>query len=254
MPRQSSSDVAHTAITDHRILRRPSQPVGARPPGGAPLPGSHSGEFPLLAFPPDRFNLEDRLFSRDLGLALTRLAQSETHNRSGRLQLTQDALRLLDAAVKAFPEDMSAWQARGYALWQQNIKEEARVSFESALRLAPEHETTLTFAASLAAELGQHDNAIALWQRALAANPWTARSHYELARLFALRLQWPKAAEEANAVLRLNPFHLEARKLLVVCYQQMRKKTQARAEFDRLIELNPPDQESLRHWFDQLRW
>ncbi len=167
------------------------------------------------------------------------------------MKLTQDALRLLDDAVETFPEDVPAWQARGYALWQQNRKKEARTSFETALRLAPEQELTLAYAASLAAEMGQHASAMTYWQRALQVNPWTARSHFELARLFVLRQEWQKAGEEAKAVLRLNPFHFEARKLLVVCYHQMGDHAQARAEFARLLELNPPDQQSLRRWFDQ---
>jgi len=119
------------------------------------------------------------------------------------------------------------------------------------LKLAPEQEAALTYAASLASDMGQHARAIVLWQRALAVNPWTARSHFELARLFVLRQEWRKAADEAQATLKLNPFHLEARKLLIVCYHQQGDKARARAEFDHLLKLNPPDKQTLHHWFDQ---
>ncbi len=248
MPRLLSSDVAHTAITDHRILRRPSpvhQPQTPASPG-------RSEDFPLVAFPPDCFDLEDPDFSRDFGLALTKLAESGTYDRPARMRLTRDALRWLDAAVKTSPDDALAWQARGYAHWQQNRKEEAQAAFQTALRLAPEREATLSYAASLAAEMGQHDSAVAYWQRALTVNPWAARSHFELARLLILRQEWQKAGEEAKVVLRLNPFHIEARKLLVVCYHQMGDNGRARAEFERILALNPPDQRALRRWFDQL--
>jgi predicted CXXCH cytochrome family protein len=262
MPRRLSSDVAHTAITDHRILRRhgeagqggeagtpayPAEPQPQRLGRSLALPRDYS----LSTFPPDRFNLQDREFSRDFGLALTRLAESATVDRPARVKLTQNALPLLDAAVKTYPQDVPAWQARGYALWQLNQKQEARASFETALKLWPEQEAALTSAASLAAEMGEHAGAIIFWQRALAVNPWTARSHFELARLYVLRQEWQKAADEAKTVLPLNPFHFEARKLLIVCYQQMGNQAQARAEFARLLELNPPGPESLHHWFDQ---
>jgi hypothetical protein len=267
MPRLLSSDVAHTAITDHRILRTPADHrrkagVMLSPPttGSIQDPGSLGGEsmpppvsdFPLGAFPSDRFDLEDPDFSRDFGLALTKLAESGTYDRPARIRLTGDALRWLDAAVKTSPQDAPAWQARGYALWQQNRKEEAQAAFQTALALAPEREATLSYAASLAAEMGQHDSAVAYWQRALAVNPWAARGHFELARLLILSQEWQKAGEEANVVLRLNPFHIEARKLLVVCYHQMGDKARARTEFERILGLNPPDLQALRRWFDQL--
>jgi tetratricopeptide (TPR) repeat protein len=251
MPRRLTSDIAHTAITDHRVLRRPasgSQTGAWESDAGNPL---GSGEFPLRAFPSDRLNLENPELSRDFAVALSRLAQSAAADRAARLKLTRDALPLLDAAVKNFPEDTPSLQSRGYAFWQQNRKEQAWASFETALKLAPEDEATLTSAASLAADMGQHAKAIILWQRALTVNPWTARAHFELARLFVVREEWQKAADEAQAVLRLNPFHLEARKLLVVCYHQLGDKAHARAEFDHLLELNPPDPQSLHRWFDQ---
>ena len=243
MPRRLTSDIAHTAITDHQILRRPMP--------GSQAPASVPADSALLAFPRDRFNLEDRDFSRDLGLALTRLAESASVDRAVRMKRAQDALPLLDEAVRNFPKDVSTWQAKGLALWQQNRKEEAGSAFETALKLSPEQEAALTYAASLASDMGQHAQAIVLWQRALAVNPWTARSHFELARLFVLRQEWRKATDEAQAALKLNPFHLEARKLLVVCYHQLGDKARARAEFDHLLELNPPDKETLHHWFDQ---
>jgi tetratricopeptide (TPR) repeat protein len=247
MPRLQSSDVAHTAITDHRILRRPESRREDAKVSESPAQLDHA----LNAFPSDALDRKDPQFSRDLALALTRLAESSTTDRPTRIKLTGDALPLLDAAVKACPDDVPTWQARGYVLWQQNRKEDAQASFETGLRLAPDREITLTYAASLAAEMGKHTDAIALWQRALAVNPWTAGSHFELARMFVLRQEWQKAAEEAKIVKEINPFHLEARKLLIICYQQMGDQSKARSEFAHLLELNPPDQGSLDRWFNQ---
>jgi tetratricopeptide (TPR) repeat protein len=156
----------------------------------------------------------------------------------------------LDEAVKNFPDDVATLQARGYALWQHIRREEASASFQAGLRLAPENETTLIYVASLAAEMGQVDQALGLWRRAVQINPWTARSHFELARLFIIREEWSSAVDESREVLRLNPFHLEARKVLIVCYQQIPDPQNARAEFRRLMELNPPNPQMLQEWFD----
>jgi len=276
MPRSPSADVAHTAITDHRILRRPKSDVGKNPKSEARNPKqiqstkslisnqevSDIGASDLgfvsdfgfrisdLAIGLDRGASQDALISRARGLALTRSAESGRADQPNRSRLTKEALPLLDEAVKSFPEDVAALQARGYALWQQNRKEEAGASFQAGLKLTPENETTLIYAASLAAEMGQLDQAAGLWQRAVQVNPWNARSHFELARLFIIREEWSSAVEESREVLRLNPFHTEARKILIVCYQQMRDMPKARAEFRRLMELNPPNPQMLQEWFD----
>jgi predicted CXXCH cytochrome family protein len=279
MPRSLSSDVAHTAITDHRILRRPKSDVGKNPKSEAQNPKqiqstksqisnqevSDIGASDLgfvsdfgfrisnLAIASDRGASQDAIISRARGLALTRWAESGRADQPSRSRLTKEALPLLDEAVKNFPDDVATLRARGYALWQQNRHEEAGASFQAGLRLAPENETTLIYAASLAAEMGQVDQAVGLWQRAVQINPWTARSHFELARLFIIREEWASAVDESREVLRLNPFHTEARKILIVCYQQMRDPQNARAEFRRLMELNPPNPQMLQQWFDQLR-
>jgi Flp pilus assembly protein TadD len=279
MPRSLSSDVAHTAITDHRILRRPKSDVGKNPKsevrnpkqiqstksqisnqkvpdiGASDLGFVSDFGFRIsdLAIGSDRGASQDAIISRARGLAVIRLAESGRADQPSRSRLTKEVLPLLDEAVKNFPDDVAALQARGYALWQQNRRAEAGASFQAGLRLAPENETTLMYAASLAAEMGQVDQALGLWRRAVQINPWTARSHFELARLFIIRKEWASAVDESREVLRLNPFHLEARKVLIVCYQQMRDMPKARAEFRRLMELNPPNPQLLQEWFDQQR-
>src|SRR5439155_1671874 len=61
MPRSDSSNVAHAAITDHRVIRRPDQPRPA-------APGERPGSF-LTAFHRDHSG-EREGDPRDLGLAL----------------------------------------------------------------------------------------------------------------------------------------------------------------------------------------
>jgi predicted CXXCH cytochrome family protein len=259
MPRKLSSDVAHTAMTDHRILRLPSPDPGVPrvPRGQEPNHGGH-GDHGATIFDPepsvlDQFDPEHALTSRALGLAMVRPAEFGTADRQARSRQTLDALKRLDAAVKNVPDDIPALEARGYALWQQNRNDDAMKCFEAALSFAPENEVVLIYAAYLAAEMGQREKAVDMWRRALLVNPWSARSHYELSRLFILRQEWAQAMDEARFVLRLNPFHIGARKLLVVCLQGKGDLPGARAEFNRLLELNPPNQDSLQKWFDQQR-
>jgi predicted CXXCH cytochrome family protein len=261
MPRFLSADVAHTAITDHRILRRPVNDAGNDKEKKIEQQNSNEEarktskldiSCSLFEVASDR-EASQALISRARGLSLIRLAESGKIDQRDRSRLTEESLPQLDEAVKSFPEDVVTLQGRGYTLWQQNRKEEAGASFHRALKLAPENETTLIYAASLATEMGQLEQAVGLWRQAVEINPWTARSHFELARLFIIRKDWNDAINESGEVLRLNPFHIEARKLLVICYEQMNDKSNAGAEFNRLMELNPPNPQVLKQWFDELR-
>ncbi|HEV3259251.1 MAG TPA: hypothetical protein VG013_20455 [Gemmataceae bacterium] len=246
MKRLPTADVAHTALTDHRLLRpgragnRHTAAEGTEPGEGDPL-------VPFLQAPAEA---RDSGVSRDLGIALTRLAESSLQGQPGRVRLARNALLLLEAAVRAAPDDLPGRQAQALALWLLGRQAEALEACEVALTHAPRREETLACAAALSAQLGKHEQAVGYWRRALAVDPWSARYHYELARLLVLRQEWPAAVEESRAAVRLHPFHLEARKILVLGYLQTGRRGEARAELDRLLGLDPPDGDLLQRWFE----
>ena len=234
MKRLPTADVAHTALTDHRLLRPGRSAEPARPAAAA-----------LLLFPGVPVPSEDTAVGRDLGVALVRLADTGKRTAAER---ARQALPLLERAVQAAPEDVAGWQALGSAHWLLGQKQEARAAFERALGQAPKREETLTSLAVVSRELGRYDVAIDTWQRALAVNPYAARYHYELARLLVLRGDWAGALAQAQAAIRLHPFHREAREILILSHLQRGDRTAARAEWERLLSLNPPDVDRLRRW------
>jgi Flp pilus assembly protein TadD len=243
MPRIASSDVAHTAMSDHRIPRR----AGTVRPSATPS----QADGPLVYFHENLVDPDDPEVARDRGLAHVRLAEFGSADRSARRQRAATALPLLDAAVRRAPDDGAAWEAKGYALWLLDRKEEALADLDHALALAPGREETLLYRAALLGQLGRHEAAIDTWRRALSINPWPARYHYELAKELTLRQEWQQAVAESRAARERNPFHLEARQLLVASLLQLGDKAEARSEFDRLLALGPPDADSLRRWFGQ---
>jgi predicted CXXCH cytochrome family protein len=242
MPRARASNIAHTALTDHRILRRPE--------GAASSPGSlrslRPGEIPLRAFHEDLLPPHEPDASRDLGIALAEFMRSypTLEKHAGLL-----ALPLLEEATTSWPDDVAAWESLGYVLWHQDRKNEAGAALEKALALAPERETSLTYAAVLADTMGRTEAAIGYWQRAVRVNPWTARYRYELARLLAAAGHWSEAVKEASAANRLSPGNDEARTLLISCYLHTQQGEKARKQFDILLALHPGDQDVLRRWF-----
>ena len=72
MPRLDTSDILHTAVTDHRIVRQPQAPART-----LPTRVLRPGEVPLLYFHRDLNDANAPEVQRDLGLALVDLARSQ---------------------------------------------------------------------------------------------------------------------------------------------------------------------------------
>lgn len=239
MPRFATSDIAHTAVTDHRIPRRAGE---AR--AGGPRPAGEGDA--LVHFHADLVPAGDNGVSRDLGVVLAEQAwKARTPG------LARRALPLLERAVRNDPEDVAAWEAQGGALAMLGRPDEALAVFQTALLKAPRRERTLVGAALSAERAGLRDAAVAYWERALRVNPWSTHAHAQLARLLGERGEWARALEECRAALRLNPGGAETRMFLVLCYLRTGDKHRARAEFDRVLALRPAEHEKLRRWFDE---
>jgi hypothetical protein len=206
--KRGESRIAHTAIADHRIPRRPTPPGAPRP---RPL---RPGEVPLWHFHREEVDPNDPALARDLGLALSEVGRN--YPQIGR-RIGRAALPLLEAATKAHRDDVAAWEARGFVLWQSNRRAEGLAALKTALTVAPERELTLSYAGVLSAIQGRKDEAIGYWRRAIAVNPWSAQYHSRLAKLLAERRDWQGALAECAAALRLNPFDAQTRELRERC-------------------------------------
>jgi predicted CXXCH cytochrome family protein len=246
MPR-TDSKIVHRAVTDHRIRRRPAPDAQPQEEPRRLLPG----EFPLVHFHRDLIGPEAEGISRDLGVALVELAKTYPQLAG---HVNPIALPLLETALHASAEDVPAWEAKGFALWQLDRKPEARAAFQTVLPKAPERELTLSYLGVLAATMGQREEAIGYWHRALAVNPWCSQYHYRLATLLAERQDWEKAIAEGQAAIKLNPVAEDMRLLLITCLIRSGRADRARAECDTLLAIRPRDREKLLRWFaGQLR-
>jgi hypothetical protein len=245
MPR-TSSDVNHTSITDHRILRRPEGAAQRLSASAWPRPG----QIPLVPFPQKAIDPEDKEIGRDLGIALVDLAEKQP-DRTAR-QLSDLALPLLQTALAADPADIPAWEAKGSALWYQGRLQEALAAFDTVLKLAPERETSLYLTATLALRLKRYDPARELAERAIRVNPWRWQYHQVLAMVHAQEENWPKTIRACRATLELYPASFPARRLLVAGYLRTGDQASAQREFAGLLSLSPAEQrEALRRWFER---
>ena len=143
MPRSRSSDVFHGATTDHRVLRRAAEPD--RPPAIDQPAGD--GEGRMVVFHRDLMDEQERAAAgREVGVALARSDQWP--------ESAAAALPLLEAALSARPDDVTAWECKGVALGRLGRHEESLAAFRTALAREPNRESALADAADYADDGG----------------------------------------------------------------------------------------------------
>jgi hypothetical protein len=142
----TGSNINHTTISDHRIVRTPqSSPIRGQPsPAGTLLVHFHQNLLPT----------PDPESERDLGIALVQYADSLP---SGDMlsAVIERALPYLEKALSRDEQDLPALEAKGNALWFLSRLNESIGCYEQVLKVDPEREMTLYRAASLSLRLGR---------------------------------------------------------------------------------------------------
>jgi hypothetical protein len=244
MPRYASVDIAHTASTDHRIVRRPD--LAAIGPSGRPTREPVYVSF----YSSDRRAAAASEDERDLGVALAQIlvplasAKQAPPDRLGRR-----AVRLLDQAIQNDPQDVKALEARAELLAVVGRPEDAFEEFEAILARYPNREKPLRGAAILAERKQEFDKAASYWGRLVEENPWQADHRSSLGQLLARRGNWDEALAQARAWVRLDPASIEARIFLVRCLFGRGDKADARAEFAKIERLRPSNLTELQKLF-----
>jgi tetratricopeptide (TPR) repeat protein len=249
MPPYGSSDVAHTAATDHRVPRRPGPAAAARP--GRPPGGGAWFGLPVRPFQGEGKRPNDPEVGRDLGIALVML------NLQGKAPpgaFSNQAVALLDAALRDDPADLEAGEARGHALTLQNRRAQALAAFEAVLDRAPDREAALAGAAQLAMDLQKHDLSLAYWRRAVAINPSLPDYRARLVALLVRKQAWDEVRAHCPTWIGLDPENAEARMVWINCLLRAGDRDAAREEFARVEALRPPGLDKFRAWFaEQMR-
>jgi hypothetical protein len=243
MPRRGTKDIAHTAMTDHRIPR--SETAGT-PETTADLPARGAGADPVVRFPSGRHGGPSGAeANRDLGIALFHTAR-EPWRQGGATDLAWRASVLIDSALAEPPDDIPALEAKAHLLWMRGRTAEARDAFGVGLALEPDDERLLEGADALAGATGRRDEAVALLRRAATVNPYCADYPRRLAVLHAEMSHWAEAAGSARAALGLDLSLVEARIALVVSQARRGDLAAARDELRRLRAFDPDAADALR--------
>jgi predicted CXXCH cytochrome family protein len=248
MPMLATTNIPHTAATDHRI---PRGTPGSVREGPRVAPGQPA-DVPLMEYQWGSMTpAEQQEAGRDLGVALSLASRLMNAAPALAKAAAAQAVPRLAAAVRDRPDDLRARDALGQAMGMLGRGEEALGAFQEVLRVAPDRELTLRSAGRALARLQRPDEARAMLQRAVAVDPWRSEYHLALARACAQSGDWAAAIAPCREAIRLDPELFEARSLLVQCYLRSGEPTKADAEFRTLLLFSPASREVWEQWYDR---
>jgi len=236
MPKESSFDIPHAASADHRIPRHES--------GGNRLvanPGRNGRDRrSLVSFHIERMDADEQAeVERDRGVALCRDGAAGA----------RAALPLLEAALAARSDDVTAWECKGHALARLGRYGEAFDAFRKALTMEPRRESAVVEAAHVATKIDRRPDAAAYFQRAIDINPWRSDYRADLAFVYFYDRNWQASADACRAALLLNSSRVNVRKLLVQCELNLGNVAAARGELETVLAFDPPDRAELLRSF-----
>ncbi len=158
MPANLSSDVAHTAVTDHRIQRRPN--TGPALVDALPRP---SPSLPRLTPFPDSPEAESD--NRDMALAWASMAEN------GNAAVLKQTEQLLRKAVQESPKDAALLSSLGYVEQRRGALNDAREFYQRALAQDPNLLDAATNLGVIEANSGHLREAVTLWEGAFQRAP-----------------------------------------------------------------------------------
>lgn len=188
MPASPSTDVAHTEVTDHRILRRPDREPASQP-STASLPE-------LTPFPHSELAEQD---VRELALAWQSIVNS------GMTMAQAQAERLLLAALRQFPDDPVLLSALAYSAQKRGDDNRARALYNRALQSDAASMDAAVNLGVLDANQGHMAEAIKLWQGAFERAPGRSEIGMNLARVYCQAGEFNMARTSVLRVLQFNP-------------------------------------------------
>jgi Flp pilus assembly protein TadD len=191
MPRLDSTDIGHTMVTDHRIVRIPRND---RPATSMPSTLTQFGN------PSPR--------PRDLGLAYGEVALT------GDAFAAREALRLLELALPTHQDDAEVLTRLGYLYQARGDLDRAASFYERALRHDPDRAVVAANLGVFYARQGMLTRAVGLWREAFDRNPQLTELGLNLGNALCTSGDLAGARQVLQRVLEHNPDAGAARRLL----------------------------------------
>jgi tetratricopeptide (TPR) repeat protein len=193
MPRHSVSDIAHAAITDHRIMRRPhSEPQQ-----------SNAVQPELAAWREPKTNLQ----KRDLGLAYLQVARKRRLRHMGEL-----GVQVLATEGVVCRNDVTALIELGMETLEEGNTERAAELFRRAMEDQPDNANAAMYLGIAQERAGKSIDAERLFNRSIDQDPSIEEAYFELAVVYAQEGRIPMALATLDRYLLINPQSIGARR------------------------------------------
>jgi tetratricopeptide (TPR) repeat protein len=155
------------------------------------------------------------------------------------------AIREFQAAAKADPKMPNVHFALGYVLWTQNQIEEAAKEFSAELANTPDHPQALIYLADVDIKLSDTAGAETLLEKAIRIDPKIALGHLDLGIVYASLGRRTEALREMKVAEQQNPNDQNVHWRLGRFYQEVGKRVEAKAEFDKTRNLQKTSDETV---------
>lgn len=248
MPTNTNTNIAHTSLTDHRILRDPSESVAV---------SNELGDVSVLVPYFQSEILSDQERGRNLGIALSKFAEKMPSTLPLKQRTVSMARELLGASLQEWRDDTEGWLALSSLEMGAGNGQGAVQALQSAMRSNPKDENVLSMLAFMAESTGRMELAFGALSDLVAFNP--SSQDYRLKRMvmFMSAGDFYQAEAESRELLRMNPLQPTARLVLGICLYGAGEKKGGRKEVDTALSLATSAQQraAIQGWFDRfLAW
>jgi tetratricopeptide (TPR) repeat protein len=178
-------------------------------------------------------------------LAIEREPQSEQRRFEYGMLLTNAmapaaAVIRLEESLRLFPNSSRLWFALGIARFKQNQNEEAAQAFARASELDRKFAVPLVYLGLTRVEKGRYEEAVKLYEQALAINDALGVVDYLIANALTKESSTDNARVEAHLLraIRLEPSFAPARLSLAKLLMRANRLNEARIELERVIAMD----------------
>lgn len=179
-------------------------------------------------------------------LAIQRDPKSEKYRFDYGILLTNSnapgaAVIRLEESIQSFPSSSRLWFALGFANFKLDKNEEAERAFRKAIDLDPKFAPAFAYLGLLRAKTGAYAEAISLYERALGADPKLAVVHHLIADTMLKQMNADNKVIETHLrrSAEMDPTFMPARLSLAKLFMRSQRWTEAVAELEQVIKLDP---------------
>jgi tetratricopeptide (TPR) repeat protein len=166
----------------------------------------------------------------------------------GYLVQAEEAFRL---ALRDDPESAEAHYGLGSVHLKTQRLDDARQSFESALKLQPHYPDTWSNAWNnlgvIAMQTGRSEDAVGNFQAAVRENPKNLLALNNLGNAYRQQGRWPEAREALGRALQLNPDDAEANYGMGMVFARLNDTQRAYEYLQKTLALQPDNPEALNN-------